>query len=175
MCTTSGLLDLTCILFQSQLVVTQCGLRCNLTYLLLHPRASQMTHNSGLRKNKHKGQHVCKPEVLGSEQTVRQISEQWGTELMLKCFSLSLFPSPLPKWMVLKYISCGFSEISADLSNQPPAAVNNSIRHLRIGFPSFSMSLPPLILGPWDHTPQKVLTRKPCLKLCGNRAKAGTS
>lgn len=85
---------------------------------------------------------------------MKQISDQWGTELMDKCFPLSHSPLP-PKQMVPKYISYGFSEIL-----QPPVIATNSIKHLSISSSSFPASLLSLIPAPWVHLPQKVLTHK---------------
>ena len=85
-----------------------------------------MTYTSGLHEIKHNRQHMCEPEVQGCEYPLRQISDQRGSEVMFKCFSFSLFPHSLPKWM-------GSSEISANLSIQPPVVVECSIKHFSIG------------------------------------------
>ena len=119
-------------------VVAHCGLRCKLSYLLPQPTVSWMTYNSGLYEIKHNHQHTWESEVLGCEYPLRQISDQLGPEVIFKCFSSSLFLRSLPKWMGLEYISYGSSEISANLSIQPPVVVDSSVKHFQFSSVQFS-------------------------------------
>lgn len=95
-----------------------------------------------------------------------------GDGTINKCFSFSHSPYPLPKWMVLKYISYGYSEISG-FKLQPSDTVANSIRQYSMGSLSFPSSPP--FFHSWDHDSQMVLTCKHCLELCGNPTKSGNS
>ena len=101
---------------------------------------------------------MCEPEVLGCEYPLRQISDQWGPEVIFKCFSSSLFTHSLPKWMGLEYISYGSSEISASLSIQPPVVVDSSIKHFQFSAVQFSRSVMSDSL--WPHESQHA--RPPC-------------
>ena len=100
---------------------------------------------------------MCEPEVLGCEYPLRQISDQWGPEVILKCFSSSLFPHSLPKWMGLEYISYGSSEISANLSIQPPVVVDSSIKHFQFSSVQ-SLSHVWLFVTPWITARQASLS-----------------
>ena len=85
--------------------------------------------------------------MLGCEYPLRQISDQLGPEVIFKCFSSSLFLRSLPKWMGLEYISYGSSEISANLSIQPPVVVDSSVKHFQfssVQFSSVTQSCPTL-------------------------------
>ena len=100
---------------------------------------------------------MCEPEVLGCEYPLRQISDQWGPEVIFKCFSSSLFPHSLPKWMGLEYISYGSSEISANLSIQPPVVVDSSIKHFQFSSVQ-SLSHVWLFVTPWITARQASLS-----------------
>ena len=92
--------------------------------------------------------------MLGCEYPLRQISDQLGPEVIFKCFSSSLFLRSLPKWMGLEYISYGSSEISANLSIQPPVVVDSSVKHFQfssVQFSSVTQSCPTLC-NPMNHS-----------------------
>lgn len=107
------------------------------------------------------------------------VTISWGKSLSsggrTRCLNVSpfpTFPNPHLNGWVLKYVSCGFAETSADLSNQLPVAVDNSVKRYRLSFlPDVTLLS---FLLPGITFLRKNQHRSLCLKFYGNQAKGGT-